>query len=162
MNTSLFSESLRLRTKRRLLKRIKIVPETECWEWTGWRDRDGYGGIKFNRKNARVHRLAAWIWLDFDLSSELFVCHKCDNPLCFNPKHLFLATCLENNRDSISKGRGGAGKANRLKEFCPYGHKYTEENTYITPEGNRVCRSCWKMHKSRYMMRKARGNYGYI
>jgi hypothetical protein len=52
-----------------------------------------------------VHRLSAHAFLGFDLRSCLFVCHKCDNPPCFNPNHLFVGTNADNLRDMASKGR---------------------------------------------------------
>jgi hypothetical protein len=57
------------------------------------------------RKKYYVHRLAAHLWLGLDLDSRVCVLHRCDNPPCFNPDHLFLGTQSDNLRDSISKGR---------------------------------------------------------
>jgi hypothetical protein len=52
-----------------------------------------------------VPRVAAAVYLGFDLQDELLICHHCDNPLCFNPEHLFPGTSLDNNRDMAGKGR---------------------------------------------------------
>jgi hypothetical protein len=54
---------------------------------------------------ALVHRLAAFIWLEFDLASDLMVLHRCDNRRCFNPEHLFTGTHQDNMDDMWSKGR---------------------------------------------------------
>lgn len=94
----------------KLLSRRHIDPETGCWVWTGSTGLGGYGQIVKQVDNLkaiyRVHRLAAHYWLGFDLESKLNICHHCDNPPCFNPVHLFIATQAENNRDRGEKGRG--------------------------------------------------------
>jgi len=56
-------------------------------------------------KNYMVHRISAWIFKDFDLNGKLIVCHRCDNPTCFNPEHLFIGTNTDNVQDMLSKGR---------------------------------------------------------
>lgn len=103
--------------KQRLLAQRKI--DNGCWLWTGAVKKPTpkkpylpYGYIHIGSrtdKTARlvtVHRLAASIWLDFDMSnSSIHVLHKCDNPRCFNPKHLFFGTSISNVADRHAKGR---------------------------------------------------------
>lgn len=79
-----------------------------CWPWTASVDRKGYGqfGIgpfKGNRL-VRAHRVAYLLAYGVD-PAPFLVCHKCDNPPCCNPAHLFLGTRGDNNRDSVAKGR---------------------------------------------------------
>lgn len=80
-----------------------------CWEWQGRRSEKGYGQFK---AKGGAHR-HAWR-LTYGEPGAMFVCHRCDNPPCVRPDHLFLGTALDNNRDRVSKGRpnGAYGERN--------------------------------------------------
>ncbi len=64
----------------------------------------GYGKIKENEGDVLVHRISYRLE-NGDFDKRLQVCHRCDNPPCFNPKHLFLGTSFDNIQDCIRKGR---------------------------------------------------------
>lgn len=80
-----------------------------CWIWTGIITIWGYGRIKSGGKMHAAHRVA-WVLAYGDIPDGLFVCHKCDNPACVRPEHLFVGTVLDNTRDREAKGRGFFGQ----------------------------------------------------
>lgn len=76
-----------------------------CWEWTGWKNQCGYGCLEIKGKEYRAHRLS--YELHYKKSPDMLqVLHKCDNPCCINPEHLFLGTQADNVRDMVEKKRG--------------------------------------------------------
>ena len=79
--------------------------EQECWNWEGSKVRK-YGYITIQQPvKIGVHRFS-WILHNGDIPEGLYVCHKCDNPSCCRPDHLFLGTQAQNMADKKSKGRG--------------------------------------------------------
>lgn len=80
----------------------KKVNKTEsCWLWTASKDRDGYGHFA---RNKRAHRIS-YILIKGKIPKGLWVLHKCDNPPCVNPDHLYLGTIKENTKDKNERGR---------------------------------------------------------
>jgi hypothetical protein len=73
----------------------------ECWEWTAATCRNGYG--KFNGKTI-AHRVA-WELTNGHIPENICICHKCDNKLCCNTRHMFMGTQSDNMKDMYQKGR---------------------------------------------------------
>jgi len=76
----------------------------DCWEWTAYRDKAGYGIVKWGEQSGPASRVA-WLLTFGAIPDGLFALHSCDNPPCCNPSHLFLGTKKTNTDDMIRKGR---------------------------------------------------------
>jgi len=76
----------------------------ECLMWPFARSGAGYGGLAIGGYEAPASRHMA-ILLFGPLDRKTQVCHRCDNPGCINPNHLFLGTAMDNHKDCVSKGR---------------------------------------------------------
>lgn len=84
----------------------KVRKTSRCWLWTGQRP-NGYGRLDTyapKRANYSAHRMS-WTIHKGEIPSGLHVLHRCDNPACVNPKHLFLGDQKANNADKIAKKR---------------------------------------------------------
>lgn len=90
----------------RIMEHIRVTPQG-CWEWQGYRTRQGYGHLCLAGYHGRMvfaHRVV-WEQRHGPVPAGKILMHECDNPPCVNPKHLRLGTHLENRRDAIQKGR---------------------------------------------------------
>jgi len=81
-----------------------------CWDWSAAKDRHGYGVFCVNptRRTERAHRYS-WEITNGKIPESMNILHKCDNPSCANPEHLFLGTQADNMADMRAKGRGAKG-----------------------------------------------------
>jgi hypothetical protein len=123
--------------RKRFFSKIEKKPNG-CWEWQGYRSPEGYGKFKFkgetlaHRVSFRLHGLP--------LFSKACILHRCDNPPCVNPNHLFLGTRDTNNKDRATKGRTVIYNSSKI--VCKRGHPFNEKNTYYRSGGQRMCRVC--------------------
>lgn len=122
--------------------KIEKRGEDECWPWLAAVTKcGGYGQIERNHKGMRANRLAyEFTYGKFD--GHLFVLHRCDNPKCCNPKHLFLGTAKDNSDDCRKKCRDrkalGSRNANsKLTEDAVVAirQRYATENITTTELG---------------------------
>jgi hypothetical protein len=90
----------------RFWSKVAIGEPGECWEWQRSRNADGYGQFKLasGESPQRASRVA-WMLSFGDIPDGLWVLHRCDNPPCCNPAHLFLGTAADNHADMRAKGR---------------------------------------------------------
>lgn len=97
--------------------RVKKTADASCWIWVGARLTNGYGTLRVNGRQVKAHRFS--YQLAYGETHGLHVLHKCDNPPCVRPDHLFLGTDADNVHDCIAKGR------NRLPDpkMAPKGEK---------------------------------------
>ena len=144
-----------------LKDRMKVDPVTGCWNWVGATSHFGYGKICHKGRYLAAHRVAAHLWMGFDLKDSRCVLHRCDNPPCINPDHLFLGTKKDNTRDCVNKGRfrGGIRKSERTS--CKNGHPFISESMYLRSDASgrrhRRCRICERESAIKYYWSK-KGN----
>lgn len=110
-------------TEERFWSKVERRSEQECWPWKAATDKGGYGDFRIHkdgkRKHHSAHRVAFMLHFG-EINSRQDVCHKCDNPICVNPSHLFLGTVSDNIRDRNRKDRGNyKAVAEKLSLFIP-------------------------------------------
>jgi hypothetical protein len=107
-----------------------------CWVWTGNTDNKGYGRLHHDLAHRR-----AWRETNGPIPDGLWILHRCDNPPCCNPAHLYPGTHAQNMRDMSERGRSGS----KRRLVCPQGHVKEGYNLVITRCGDGVsyqCRAC--------------------
>lgn len=95
---------IRKLVRQRFLEKVDKSCISDCWEWIAGKCGAGYGAFWLNGRQVGAHRVS-WELYKGPIPDSLYVLHKCDNPGCVNPAHLFLGTHSDNIQDAIKKGR---------------------------------------------------------
>ena len=101
---------------------LKVDKTDTCWNWTASLIHSGYGRFTINGITWSAHRVS-WIIHNGNIPKDnnycgtMFVLHKCDNPKCVNPDHLFIGTCADNHKDMVKKGRAPIGETVGTSRF---------------------------------------------
>jgi hypothetical protein len=123
----------------------KISMGAGCWEWQAQRDRKGYGRLSVGGRKVFAHRFAYELFVG--PAGNLLVCHRCDNPRCVRPDHLFVGTHAENMADMRAKGRPGPRRPSPT--LCRAGHDDWVIRHPKNRKFSRECRTCARERKRR-------------
>jgi len=95
----------------------------ECWEWKGYKDKDGYGKMRVEKTNKGAHIVSFYIHNGY-IWPEKLILHSCNNPSCVNPNHLREGTQVENMKDRTNSGNAPSGEKH---PNCKYSDKVVKE-----------------------------------
>jgi hypothetical protein len=135
-----------------VLERITLKLDkatSECWLWTGARNRGGYGVVRGDDGRARILHRLVYELLVGPVPDGLDLDHLCRVRHCCNPTHLEPVT----RQTNVDRGTYAAGVQRR--ESCSRNHPFTPENTKTTRRGTRTCRTCANERNRRYRERTA-------
>lgn len=116
---------------------VEIRGDNECWPWKAAvrRENEGYGAFWMNGRHHPANRVALQL-SGVEVPDGMAACHKCDNPRCCNPAHLFVATHRENNDDKVRKQRHAKGRSHGMAKLTS--EQICEIKSHKPPEMKRM------------------------
>lgn len=121
---------------RKIFDKIKVNPQSGCWEWTGAKQWGGYGIIVWEDRSRLAHRIIFQLLVS-GIPSDLHCDHLCRVRHCVNPAHIEIVT----NKVNVLRGKGAPAQ-NARKTHCSLGHPLSGENLYLDSKGGRECKTC--------------------
>ncbi len=128
-------------SEQRFWKKVEKGQNHECWLWIGLCNNKGYGQININGKHILTHRFSREIYFG-KISQELCVLHKCNNPPCVNPNHLYLGTNKDNSEYMVKQNRQAKGENHGRSKLT---ESQVKEIRRLCREGNFLQREIAKM-----------------
>lgn len=104
---------------KRFWRKVRRLGADECWPWKGALGRGGRGVFYLRGRTTSAPRVVFEIVLGSPLPADVYACHRCDNPRCCNPAHLFAGTRSDNMLDMYAKGRGRPRRKPRSRRVPP-------------------------------------------
>ena len=117
----------------------------DCWIWVGGRTSKDYGSFKYYAERSAIGaHVSSYLFHLGEVPEGMRICHRCDNPPCVNPDHLFLGSNSDNMKDMVTKDRHGV--SSRKRTHCRRGHSFQEFGVYERSLKNgktdRICKEC--------------------
>ena len=146
---------------------VKVNKTDTCWIWKSSKNDAGYGHINYRGACSLAHRVS-WELTNGAIPSNMCVLHKCDNPSCVNPYHLFLGTQLDNMSDMKEKNRSSRrpGESNPRAKLMPSNIEWIRKNypkwsMYKIADRFRVSHNCiWRIiHNQTWKIKKGELTY---
>ena len=141
--------------KERFWSKVNIGEIADCWEWAAGKYSSGYGMFWMDGSNHGAHRVAWELTFHETLGKFDFVCHKCDNPCCVNPSHLFKGGPRDNMVDKVLKGR-----QNQKGKLNPGTSGQKNHNAKLTTENVQKIRAEYSRGKTGNGIRLLANKYG--
>lgn len=130
----------------------KVNLTDTCWLWTRATQSGGYGSFGIGNKRTETAHRISYLTLVGPVPAGLELDHLCLNKLCVRPDHLEAVTPQVNNQRAHDNGQAQPSPLSRInaaKIACPAGHFYSDDNTYVNPQGHRQCRTCKRASDNR-------------
>jgi hypothetical protein len=140
----------------RFWSKVDVGAPGECWEWKGTKTR--YGVLSARAASGKVHigahRLSWELHNGVPIPSGMMICHRCDNPPCVNPAHLYTGSAADNSRDMVERGRSRYQSERAIADLVPCGTSAAYARHLR--RGEKPCAACREDRRLYTQRRRAR------